>query len=478
MDAFTSAGKKVVVALFLACMVISILSPATPTEAAGGGFRSETSITWDTSRTVADSYLVGKEDTLVIAAGVTIYFSEGSALYVNGGLKVEGTESDPVIMTWEETGKPWSGVILNSSSVVSSIYHCRVDGAEVGIDVFGKAALEHTTINNFYDTGVSVRPGGELTWTGGEVSNSPDHRGFYIEGTAVISNATITNCDVGLDMTGGSLELDRCQIRDNQWGVSIWSGTPDIRGNIISGNERQGIVISGKGSSPDVNNNIIQSNGEAGMYITNGSSAVLSGNNISLHGDGSSGIFMDGGSTADIVSNNISQNHAGIWLKQAGKVTVSYNTLFANTGPGIHCNNTDLHIESNTFEGNGGNSIEMDGELSQVVIENNQIHRSGKNGTYLSEGRVISVTGNTITESGWYPVVLLRIRSGTVDGSTNIFRDNREDRIVIVEPDEENDPPSGGSDGTDMKVNIALIIIALLVVLLFILFTMRKKVTD
>lgn len=125
-------------------------------------------------------------------------------------------------------------------------------------------------------------------------------------------------------------------IRDNpfsgcQNGVGIQvgraslstSGTADIKDNLISGYQKNGITISNVGSSATVTNNILTGAGPStiiaqnGVQVSGGATADINGNTISDHsyspGSYTSAGILIYGSDADTYGNTLSENQTGIY---------------------------------------------------------------------------------------------------------------------------------------------------------------------
>ncbi|XP_048249483.1 uncharacterized protein LOC124117067 [Haliotis rufescens] len=66
----------------------------------------------DSPYTVADNIMVGKLETLIVEAGVTLQFQKGFGIFVEGALIVHGNKSHPVKAKPVTPGEKWSGVRL------------------------------------------------------------------------------------------------------------------------------------------------------------------------------------------------------------------------------------------------------------------------------------------------------------------------------------------------------------------------------
>ena len=91
---------------------------------------------------IVNSILVDVNTTLSIMPSVTVYSSPGSSIFVNGTLRAEGTEQDPVVFegdrlqpAFKEFPGQWRGIHILRESINSEIKNVIVKNAEIGIRV-------------------------------------------------------------------------------------------------------------------------------------------------------------------------------------------------------------------------------------------------------------------------------------------------------------------------------------------------------
>lgn len=112
---------------------------------------------------VYDSLVVAEGKTLRIMAGTTIYFHEGANLVVRGGLSIEGSLSQPVILRGDRLDKmfaylpydrldcQWGGVTLTSTCRKCHMAYADIHGGSFGImaeNVPGEIDITQSIIHN------------------------------------------------------------------------------------------------------------------------------------------------------------------------------------------------------------------------------------------------------------------------------------------------------------------------------------------
>ncbi len=314
-------------------------------------------ISSDTTWTLANSpynysknVIVQKGVTLSIEAGVVVKFGNGNYLQIEGKLIAEGTESKIINFT-SNKGSPspgsWDAIkFMGNADNGSSIKYCRIEYAVCAIR--GDASASFSTAPNityseikYCDGGIFYRPRYP------KMNNSnpshvikfnsilSKHMGIDIlakNADVLISNNSIDNFeDVGLaQWTGINCTVDNGNVsiidntisgfRPGIWVANAWNAKVDIKYNIISNNNWNGIIVANhKNDGVDslvISNNIIRNN-EQGIY------------------------FFGAVSYPNIYYNNISYNSIGIhfrerdWQFHPYFYQFHHNNIFNNTNYNI-----------------------------------------------------------------------------------------------------------------------------------------------
>jgi titin len=268
----------------------------------------------------------------------------------------------------------------------------QISGNFIGTDSTGMSALA-----NGY-SGVALQNGPQLNVIGGgspaegNVISGNDGHGVYLSGSGTDNNVFSANM-IGVN-TAGTASLGNgnngIAILTGAQGNTIGGATSGER-NIISGNDEDGIYLSGTSSNSiqgnyigtDVQGVIDIGNGYRGIRIWNGSSdnTIGPGNRIAYNGF--RGVSVDGAASVgnEITQNSIYSNglggigvfsgaQNGITAPYIGTTTLSSVTI---TGGVTGCPDCTVEVFSNTVDERqgrtylGSDETEPDGSWSLTV---------------------------------------------------------------------------------------------------------------
>lgn len=354
---------------------------------------------------------------------------EGSGVPSGNGIKISGdhdTISGLVIKNF-----PGDGVLIHGSynTVVASYIGTNDTGtapepnggAGVHIeDVPGSIASTDNVI-------------GSSTAGFGNVISGNDGAGVLIEDATTIGNHVIGN-KIGTSLNGSAA------IPNGSDGVSIVSGTSSNtigRSNVISGNTRHGVYISGASTNTNlVGGNYIGLNAAGTAALSNGGDGVkidTAGANIIIGGtdpedkniiSGNSGIGVDviGTSGALVQNNNIGTNAAGT----AAVANESFGIKLATTASPI--------IRYNLVSGNGDDGISGTAVTNGTWNMNYIGINAAGSGVIANSGNGISLTSASHDNA----------IGGATENTGNIISGNAGAGIVLGE---------GGGDQSTTKDN-------------------------
>lgn len=182
--------------------------------------------------------------TLLIQAGTTIKFNDGTGLTVNGKLVVEGTPEAEVVFTsnsLQPSRGIWKGIRIANQTFRSMIRYAMIEYGGSGVVVDNSDVLiQNCTIIDF-----------GVQW----------------------SNA-------GIDLSNGASGLIENNLIDNisryGTGIRIQDSIPEVRSNIIR-NTNNAVVI--QDGSPWINGNLLTDNGK-GIYIYGDARALINNKNV------------------------------------------------------------------------------------------------------------------------------------------------------------------------------------------------------
>lgn len=193
---------------------------------------AERTITEDTvlrgTVVVRGSLVVAPQATLRLEPGTSLHFQrvgrsvQNPRLVVQGRLVAAGTVQKQVVISSafrDVQAADWGGVLLLSTEKKNSLDHCRIEGAETGIEA---------RYSQFSGRGL-------------EVVRSREGVALY-DSIATLQAATISRCDVGLIATDSELDLRDTLCRENRIGISALRSSLLIAAVTLRGNGQEGLV--------------------------------------------------------------------------------------------------------------------------------------------------------------------------------------------------------------------------------------------
>ncbi len=194
--------------------------------------------------------------TFRLSAGVTLNFSSGTILTVNGTLLASGTSSQHIVFTGPTSY--WQGVVINNSGS-SSLQYCDFCYAHEPICATNcsNLALDHCTFQNsdFYGTDAAG-----LRF----YNSSPNISYCTLNGLT----GTVNSCSGVRFAQGSTGSLRNSTIRNLGAGHGIiiqGNSAPTISGNNIRSVHYYGIILNGNGTAcPDIFGNTFDSCGTYG----------------------------------------------------------------------------------------------------------------------------------------------------------------------------------------------------------------------
>lgn len=286
-------------------------SGASPDRSYGDALLTE-DVAWRGEIHIAGSVTISPQTTLTIEPGTVIRCGGdgGNAgqrpmLLVHGRMVVKGTLERPVLFTSQfvrPMAGDWQGIILVGSEKKNSIEHCRVEGAETGLDAsYATIALKNV---HFSRCGTGARLRDTVVSMGGGGANG---------------------CLVGLYLLDAEADLHDAAISGNRQGVLAERSSLSISGGLFSRNDLDALKMDE--TRVRVTGGSYQANG-TGITVLS-SQGSLSGMKVSENAD--YGIRLVN-SRVKVYGNEISRN-AGAGLKvEDGRGVAWGNAIFENGG--------------------------------------------------------------------------------------------------------------------------------------------------
>ncbi len=207
---------------------------------------------WSGIVLVEGGVTVAPQATLTIDPGTVVRFGESddsdgthSVLLVFGRLVVAGTQAQPVLLTSryvEPRPADWQGIVIMGSEKRNSIEHCRIEGADAGIDAaFSSLTVKNTVLSN-------CRVGAR-----------------YMDALVSISGGGPLKCGTGIDASDSELEMREGEVKGNRQGISAVRTSLSVASVMFAGNEREALAASA--SRVKILNSEFEMNG-AGLHLS------------------------------------------------------------------------------------------------------------------------------------------------------------------------------------------------------------------
>jgi len=251
-----------------------------------GGVLPDNSV-WTTANSpyiIDGDVTIGQDSSLTIDPGVTVEFTSGTSMMVNGLLTADGTSGSQITFTSTAStpaAGDWGRIeFVNTTDPATILNYCVIEYGGAGsrnTNLFYEAGsptihITNSTVRYSSGNGVTIRTSqlqisgttfyGNANWgvygdaflaTGTMISNSTIRQngtgGIRIPNNALLSvqNVTVDSNDVGIEIgIGSEATVTDCDITDNTRGItSLHDADPNIHNNNIVGNAEYGIYHPG-----------------------------------------------------------------------------------------------------------------------------------------------------------------------------------------------------------------------------------------
>jgi CSLREA domain-containing protein len=358
------------------------------------------------------------------------------------------------------SGNGEAGVEILGSTTTGN----RVLGNYIGTNLTGIATLGNAFAGVFISGAPANHIGGTVGTTGGgpctgscNVISGNDGNGVRISGAGASGNEVIGNY-IGTNVTG------TLALGNSADGVSISAGPdnavggPDTgAGNVISGNDGNGVVLQGSAASAnqvqgnyigtDVTGAVGLGNGFEGVDISSDASNNIVGGTASaarnvISSNGSHGVLISG---AGSTGNSVFGNYIGTDVDGVADLGNASNGVMILDAP-------DSTMQDNTIAFSGGNGVEVTGSSATGNdMIGNSIHSNTGLGIDL-EGDGVTANDAGDADNGAnslqnYPVLTLAVSGSlTVEGSLSSAPNSTFHVELFVSP---SCDPSGQGEGKD-----------------------------
>ncbi len=288
-------------------------SPAATTHAYARSYNGET-ITEDTEWSgrviVRGSVTIAPQATVTVNAGTVVEFSSPAAkessavLLVRGRIAANGTKDRPVKFMPEgdePRSATWQGIVFLGSEKNNILEHCRVEGAETGVD----ADYSTITVKDSFFSGCRT------------ALRARDCR-------VRISGSTASGCDLGAGLYDSEAEITGGTMVSNRGGIFAKRSSLYLEDTIMADNNKEG--LHAEESNLKIVGNKIGGNGDG--LVLSSCEGMVSGNRIAQNRD--CGISL-AGSRVRVTANDISQN-GRIGIRVADGKSIAWGNIISENG--------------------------------------------------------------------------------------------------------------------------------------------------
>ena len=243
---------------------------------------------WRGKVIVRGSVTVAPQATVTVSPGTVVRFSRSAGgentavLLVRGRIAAGGTKDRPVkfLPTGDEPrSATWQGIMFLASEKNNILEHCRIEGAETGVDAAYSTVTVRDSIFSGCRTALRARDS-RARISGCAASNCELGAGLY-DSEAEIAGGTMVSNRTAIFAKGSSLYLTDTVMADNsKEALRAEESTVKVTGSKFGGNG-DGLVLSA--CEGLVSGNRIAQNGGCGISLA-GSRMQVTANDISQNG--------------------------------------------------------------------------------------------------------------------------------------------------------------------------------------------------
>ncbi|MCP8323753.1 MAG: right-handed parallel beta-helix repeat-containing protein [Candidatus Methylarchaceae archaeon HK02M2] len=330
----------------------------------------------------------------------------------NQGIEYDGDDDWPEVDT-DGDGEDDTTVILSLTISQNKIMGNNEEGIE--IDDTKNIVITYNEIMGNEDEGIEIDGTDEF-----DVD-------FMVENILIAYNSIIDNNGENIDLdevsdvkiifnkiTGSAdeegINIDGGYYLDSPYYVDVYGEDLLIKGNVITGNEEEGIEVENFDSPVVIEWNTILYNGHEGIHLDDVESPQILHNTVMYQYDESEetrpGIELDECDGARIAYNTVAYNvDTNVRVDDSDDVIIEHNTIIGSEDRGVVVNDCeDMTIQYNEIYFNQEHGIEWD--YSSGLINHNIIGYTGslsgnKNGIDLwdscsDDDNLVTISDNTI----------------------------------------------------------------------------------
>lgn len=284
-------------------------------------------VSWRGTIIIKGAVVVAPQATLRIEPGTVIRFmaADGSLqlprLVVMGRIQGIGTADRPILFAPNHANSSkgdWGGVLLLSSEKRNQLEHCRIEGAETGLEArFSTVAAKSLSITRSTN-GCVLR-----------------------DSTATLTAPNISACDTGIEAHDSEVELREATLASNRRGMFLVRSAVVMSSSLVTGSTQQAIVSE-----------------ECRLKFNAGEIS-----------DNAGGALIKGGEGQIFLTRFVRNRDTALHLV-ASRVKLSRCLIADNLRDGLQLEDDSATVWGNAISDNGGYNLAYDGQNTVSAVQN------------------------------------------------------------------------------------------------------------
>jgi len=276
---------------------------------------------------IRGSLVIAPQATLRIDPGAIVRFApaEGSGelprIVIQGRIVAAGTVQQPIVLGpafSESAAGDWGGIVLLNSEKKNSLDHCRIEGAQTGIEAH---------FSRFSGRGFTV---------------TRSHSGIVLfDSEASLQGSTISRCDVGCRLADSEFDFRDSAMIENRLGIAGHRSSFTLTSVKVVNNSQEGILA------------------DQCRFRMNGS----------LFAENRCAIKLTGGDGQIFLCRFYKNRENGAELTGV-RIRVNNSSFTQNAGVGMVLENTRGSVVGSSFSGNRGGNLENRGSEMFAALLN------------------------------------------------------------------------------------------------------------
>jgi len=327
--------RQLFVVLFCCCLFVQNSPAAEPVARRSPGQYSAVydtatiteDATWHGTVLVKGALTVAPQATLSIEPGTVVRFAQARSarqlprLLVMGRIQAVGSADRPILFsTGSATPKrgEWGGILLISSEKKNRFEHCRIEGAETGIEARFSSFTARSVLIARAATGMLLR-----------------------DSTVTMAASSFSSSDTGVEAHDSELELRDSAFAQNRRGMALYRSSAVLAALTVTANQLIGLLAE-----------------DCRLKLT---SSEISGNG--------SGARISGGEGQLLLTRFLRNGDTALHLSSA-RLKVFRCQFVDNIRDGLKLEDDRATVWGNVFGGNGGFNLVNAGQEDVSLTQN------------------------------------------------------------------------------------------------------------